>query len=256
MNRRILILGVPVDVLSMADARDRLRAFALSAKAHHVMTPNPEMIVAAQKQPAFLALLQRTSLNVADGAGLLFAARVLGSTLPERVTGTDLTDVLASLPEMQPIFFLGAGAGVAEKAATALQSRHPDLVIAGTFAGSPKAEEESDIVERIQLSGAKTLLVAYGAPAQDLWIDRVLDRLPSVRVAMGVGGAFDFLSGMRKRAPVFLRRIRLEWAWRLLQEPSRLPRILTATVVFPFLVLTRRRATSPSTAAPTDPAHH
>ncbi len=240
MPARVTILGVPVDRVTVAEAESILRALAESGIGHHVMTPNPEMIVAAQKRSDFLHVLQKTSLNVADGAGLLFAARLLGSSLPERVTGTDLVERIAAMREMQPVFFLGAGEGIAEKAAAALASRHPELVVAGTFSGSPRPEDADAIIAKITASNARTLLVAYGAPEQDLWIDRVLTRLPSVRVAMGIGGAFDFLAGVRSRAPLWMRRIGIEWLWRLLQEPSRFGRILTAVIVFPFLVLTRR----------------
>ncbi len=240
MGKRVSILGVPVDCVTASEAEGILRALAQSGIGHHIMTPNPEMIVAAQKHPDFLRALQRASLNVADGAGLLFAARLLGASLPERVTGTDLVERIAAAREMQPVFFLGAGEGIAQRAATALSSRHSELVIAGTFSGSPRREDEEVIIAKIVASNARTLLVAYGAPAQDLWIDRVLTRLPSVRVAMGIGGAFDFLAGVRSRAPLWMRSIGLEWLYRLIQEPSRLRRIVTAVIVFPFLVLTRR----------------
>lgn len=252
MNKRFHILGVPIDNVSMQETVERLCIFAASDTPHHVMTPNPEMLVAAQKNPAFFQLLQKTALNVPDGAGLLWAARFLGGSLKERVTGTDLTEAIAACPDLQPVFFLGAAEGVAAEAARLLQKVHPTLVVAGTYAGSPAIEEESDILRRIQSSGAKTLLVAYGAPAQDLWIDRVLPKLPSVRIAMGVGGAFDFFAGKQKRAPMWLRSMGLEWLWRLIKQPSRLPRILTAVLVFPFLVFTHRRGASLDAEVPTD----
>lgn len=240
MKDRVSILGVPVDAVTRSEALARLRAMAADGTKHHVMTPNPEMIVAATRWPDVLALLQRTDLNVPDGAGVLWAAGRQGKHLSERVTGTDLAEAIAGETVMQPVYFLGAAPGVAEKASAALQGRHPELVIAGSFAGSPKKEEENDIVARINASGAKTLFVAYGAPAQDLWIDRVLPRLHSVRIAMGVGGAFDFFAGVRVRAPAFLQKAGLEWMWRLVQEPRRIGRICTAVIVFPFLVLTSR----------------
>lgn len=242
MNTRITILDVPIDSVTHAEAIARTREMALSDRQHHIMTPNPEMLVEAQRNPAFLSLLQRTDLNIPDGAGLLFAARLLGASLPERVTGVDLVTSMTGELDLQPVFFLGAAEGVAATAAKTLQSMNPALVVAGTYAGGPSQEEEEEIVRRIHVSGARTLFVAYGAPAQDLWIDRVLSRLPSVRVAMGVGGAFDFLAGTTQRAPVLLQRMRLEWLWRLIHEPRRLPRIFRAVVVFPFLVLTRSRS--------------
>lgn len=240
MSARVTILGVPVDPLTLPQAVSRVMEFLTSGSRHHVATPNPEIIVAAQKNPEFLRVLRSSSLNIADGAGLLVAARMTGQRLPERVTGTDLLIALADVPEAVPMFLLGAGPGVAEKAAHALMKEHPSVSVAGTFGGSPRAEDEDDIVRRINDSGARILLVAYGAPAQELWISRVLPRLPNIGVAIGVGGAFDFLAGVRSRAPRWMRTVGIEWLWRLVQEPSRIGRICTAVIVFPFLVLTKR----------------
>lgn len=215
---------------------------------HQICTPNPEMLVEASRNEEFLDVLRASSLNIPDGTGLLWAAKRCGSELPERVTGTDLLERIAALPDVGSVFFLGAGEGVAERAADALKSRRPTLWVAGTYAGSPREADASDILRRINESGARVLFVAYGAPAQELWIHRYLSALPNVRVAVGVGGAFDFLAGTQKRAPKILRSLGLEWFWRLLLQPSRLPRIFTAVVRFPLLVL-RYRSASPLRAA-------
>lgn len=203
---------------------------------HHVLTPNPEMLVAAQRNTDFRVVLQHSSLNVPDGFGLILASRFLGTPLPERVSGVDLLMKLCEDIDV-PIFLLGAGAGVAERAASALCAKNPSLRIVGIYAGSPSSFDEEEILARINASGAQMLFVAYGAPLQDLWIVRNLKRIPTVNVAMGVGGAFDFLAGLRSRAPRFLQRIGLEWLWRLAQEPKRIGRIFTAVIVFPLLVL-------------------
>lgn len=243
--KRVFILGVPIDPLTREQVVDRLRAYLAGDVQRHVMTPNSEMLVEAHRNPAFRALLNRADLTMADGMGLLWVARMLGMRLPERVTGVDtVTDLCARLTEDCPVFLLGAGEGVAERAAAALVRRNPRLRIAGTFAGSPRPGDAAAIVRRINDVHPRLLLVAYGAPRQDEWIDRHLADCPSVRVAMGVGGTFDFLAGVQARAPAALRRLGLEWAWRLVREPKRLPRILRATVVFPFLALTAPRAAS------------
>ncbi len=240
---RILLLGIPLDPLTQAEAVKRITAFLHSATQHHIATPNSEMLVEASRNPAFKEILNQTSLNLPDSAGLLWAAKQTGQRLPERVTGIDTVIALCrQLDGTTPIFLLGAADGVAKRAAEKLQSLNPALVIAGTYAGSPKAEEAEAIVQRINASEAKLLLVAYGAPAQDVWIHAHLAEMPCVRVAMGIGGTFDFLAGTRKRAPRVLQRLGLEWLWRLLIEPSRLPRILTATVVFPWKVVTEDTA--------------
>lgn len=107
--------------------------------------------------------------------------------------------------------------------------------------GSPREVDAQEIVDRVNASGAKLLLVAYGAPTQDLWIAKHLSQMPTVRVAMGVGGTFDFLSGNVQRAPRFMRSIGMEWLWRVILQPWRIKRIWTAVVTFPVLVLTSKK---------------
>lgn len=239
MSGRIIILGIPIDSVTRAEALGRIRTMLAASLQSHVVTPNPEMLVKSS-DPAFRTVLAHASLAVPDGAGLLFASRLLRDPLPERVTGTDLVTDIAGLPEASPIFFLGAAEGVAALTAQKLKEDSLSLHIAGTYSGSPSPGEEEAIVRRINLSNAKTLFVAYGAPAQDLWIARNLKYLTSVRVAMGVGGAFDFISGRKKRAPMWMQRIGIEWLWRLMLEPRRIKRIWNATVVFPILVFRYR----------------
>lgn len=243
MNPCVSILGVRIDAVTLQEARNRILELSRHGQ-HHVMTPNPEMLVAADRDPAFKALLNSSALNIPDGAGLLWAARCQKKFLPERVTGVDVLSALCAAPECPTVFLLGAGESVAEKAADALRKKNPSLTIAGTYSGSPHLEDESEILMRINASGAQILFVAYGAPAQDFWIEKNLKRMPSVRVAMGVGGAFDFLAGVRSRAPLFMQSLGIEWLWRLIQEPRRIKRIFTAVVVFPFLVLTRPQVRS------------
>ncbi len=241
MKNRVSILGVPVDCVTLTEARDRVLAMSASG-AHHVMTPNPEMLTEASRNPDFKTLLQSSDLNIPDGAGLLWAARRAGHALPERVTGIDLVSAVAGNPTCPPVFLLGAAQGIAEAAADHLRKNNPSLHIAGTFSGSPHVDQEAAIISMINASGASILFVAYGAPKQDMWIRRNLPKMPSVHVAMGVGGAFDFLAGKRKRAPQLLRSFGLEWLWRLMQEPTRIGRIFTAVAVFPYLVLTQSQS--------------
>jgi N-acetylglucosaminyldiphosphoundecaprenol N-acetyl-beta-D-mannosaminyltransferase len=235
MSSRISILGVPVDAVTQHQALKRVQEFMASGGKHQICTPNPEMVVEATKNPEFLSVLQASSLNIPDGAGMLWAAKYMGGFLPERVTGVDLLTAIATLSQPPSIFLLGAAPGVAEKAAAALRVLNPSLHIAGTFAGSPAKEIEGSIVDRINASKADVLFVAYGAPKQELWIHRNLPKL-NITLAMGVGGAFDFLAGVRSRAPKWMQALHLEWLWRVVQEPSRLNRIVTATIRFPRLV--------------------
>lgn len=241
MPKRVLILGVPVDVVTLSGAVARTTEFLASGRSHHVTTPNPEMLVEAARNNAFRTVLLSSDLNIPDGAGLLWAARRAGTVLPERVAGVDLLTAICS-EGLGPVFLLGAKPGVAQSAAQALKLQSPNLRIAGTFSGSPAESEAASIVERVNASGARILFVAYGAPVQDLWIHKHLSSMPDLRIAMGVGGAFDFFAGVRTRAPLWIQNFHLEWLWRLLQEPRRIKRIATAVIIFPWMVLTSSRA--------------
>ncbi len=222
------ILGVPVHAVTMADTLALVEHYMAEPRLHQIATVNPEFVMAAQSDPDFRRVLHAADLCIPDGVGLLFAARRQGRSLPERVPGSELVYHLAEQAAQHgwPLFLLGAGAGVAAEAARLLVERYPGLVIAGTFAGSPAAEENDDIVRRINDSGAALLFVAYGAPKQDKWIARNRANLPAVRVAVGVGGSLDFVTGRSVRAPAWMQRLGLEWLHRLIREPWRWRRML------------------------------
>lgn len=227
-NRRLNLLGVPVDAVSYAGLLALIASWIeTGGGARQVCTVNPEFIMIAQGDPIFLGILQRAALCVPDGVGLLWACRRRGFTLPERVTGSDGVPRIAQAAAQHGwrIFLLGAAPGVAERAAAALEKNYPGLQIVGAYAGSPAAAEEDMIVARVNASRADILFVAYGAPQQDKWIARNLPRL-QVSMAMGVGGSLDFIAGFVPRAPRWMRDRGLEWLYRLLRQPWRLRRML------------------------------
>lgn len=232
------ILGVPIHAVTKKQAGTLLQNFALQPQFRLVCTPNNEMLVYAQKDPAFLQVLRSADLAIPDSTGLLLAAKMTGQYLPERVTGVDtMTTFCTQLPNSVPVFFLGAAPGIAEKAANVLKSRNPHLHIAGTYSGSPAAYEAEHICNKITQSGAQVLFVAFGAPKQEIWLQTYKNLLPHVHIAMGVGGSFDFIAGVIPRAPRLFQRLGLEWLYRLWREPKRLPRIWRATAVFMWYVV-------------------
>ena len=234
------ILGSRVDDVTYADLLDRVDAFVDTGEPHHIITVNVEMLVAAHGDPEFAAVLEGGDLNVADSVGVMLAARLLGRPLRERVTGSDGIHRLAahSAREGYRPYLLGAAPGVAELAAQALVAANPGLEVAGTYAGSPSMSEEDDIIRRIRAAHPDLLLVAYGVPAEEKWIARNRLRL-GVPVMMGVGGAFDFAAGVTRRAPGWMRRLGLEWLFRLISEPWRWRRQL-ALPRFMVLVLKQK----------------
>jgi N-acetylglucosaminyldiphosphoundecaprenol N-acetyl-beta-D-mannosaminyltransferase len=231
------VLGIRVHNVTMHQAISLIRDMALSRVSHQVIPVNPELIMTAQKNEIFRRVLNNASLVLPDGIGILVAARLAGRQVKERVTGVDTVCSLADVAEEHGLrlFLLGAAPGVAERVAERLRKEHPGLEIAGTYAGSPDPKEEEEICSRIRAANPDILLVAYGAPQQELWVARNSERL-NVPVAMCVGGTFDFISGFATRAPGWMQRLGLEWMFRLVQEPRRfrrmlaLPRFLLAVI--------------------------
>jgi N-acetylglucosaminyldiphosphoundecaprenol N-acetyl-beta-D-mannosaminyltransferase len=228
------VLGVRVDRVSQRQALDMIEQLIASRRAsdnalpcRQIVTVNTEFVMAAQQNTDFHQAINSAALVVADGIGVVWATHFVHAPVPERITGTDTLVAFAKrcAEKGNRLYLLGAAPGVAEQAGACLQTLAPGLQIAGTYAGSPVPAEEDTILERIRTANADVLCVAYGAPAQDLWIHRNLSRLP-VAVAMGVGGAYDFLSGRQQRAPRAMQRMGLEWLYRLYREPWRWQRML------------------------------
>ncbi|MBV8086268.1 MAG: WecB/TagA/CpsF family glycosyltransferase [Chloroflexi bacterium] len=221
------MLGVRVDIVDATETLELITRWAIAGRPRQVVTINPEFVMRARVDPAFAAVLEHADLAIADGVGILWAARRQGVRLRERVGGSDIALPLARECAARGLrlFLLGAADGVAEIAAERLRHEAPGVDIARTFAGSPRVEDEDSIVERIRAAQPHILLVAYGAPAQDLWIARNQARA-GVPVAIGVGGALDYLAGVQKRAPQWVQRLWLDWAFRLVTQPWRWRRML------------------------------
>lgn len=238
------ILGIEIDRVDFALTLDLIDAWVMQRRAactvlppcRQICTVNPEFIVDAQRDPNFAAVLARADLCVPDGAGVLWAARRVGLPLRERVTGSDGIYRICERAATRGwrVFLLGAAPGVAERTAAVLTGRYPGLMVAGCYAGSPADDEWLAIRARLDAAAPDILFVAYGHPRQDFWIDRHRAQL-STAVAIGVGGAFDFVAGVAQRAPLWMQRFNLEWLHRLITQPWRWRRMLKLPV---FVALT------------------
>lgn len=247
------ILGVRVDTTppreSVASV-ERILADPWDGVCRHVVTLNPEYVIAARHQPKFADAISNADLVTADGAGVVLAARLLGGKSARsvaRLTGVDLSEHVAWISSRlsAPLFFLGAAPGVAQEAADALIRRYPECRIVGVSSdGTADPRDDDETVRRVAASGAHAVLVAFGAPGQVLWIERNRERLAQagVRLAIGVGGSFDYLSGRTSRAPRLIRRAGLEWLFRLVRQPRRWRRQLALPkfAVLVFLTWVRR----------------
>lgn len=243
MGRKVVRLnGVDIDALTREEALERFRAFLAGDTPRHVVTINPEFLAAAAEDERFCADLNSADLSLADGIGVFLVSALMRKPLPARITGHDIVHMLCTLSgETGARMYIYGGFGSrAHRAAHRLKQAYPNIRLAGAdtehrFWGWKIPEWI--MRRRIQLAAPQILLVALGAGKQERWLRRNLPHLPSVRIGVGVGGAIDVLSGDLRRAPRWLRRLGLEWTYRLAQEPQRADRIVTATLRFPLSVL-------------------
>ena len=235
----IRVLGVRVDCVDMAGALERIAQLVDAGGHHLVATVNPEFVMRARVDHEFARVLESADLCLADGSGVVWAARRQGCPIREPVTGVDLIPQLAALCARRHfrVFLLGAAPGVAADFASRLRTDHPDLDVKA-HAGSPDPSSDAESLALIHAHKPHVLLVAYGHPNQELWIDRLSDSL-GVAVAIGVGGAYDYLTGRVPRAPAWMRRAGLEWLFRLVRQPWRIRRM----AVLPLYALRVLRST-------------
>lgn len=243
---RVRIGQLAIDAVTFAQALDKIAQLVDRRNGGTVFTPNVDHVVKAEHDAHFRRAYSHADLCLADGMPLLWASRLLGSPLPEKVSGSDLIVPLVRLASERRwrIYLLGGGPGVAEKASEKL-ARELGADIVGTDAptiGPDGADENSkQTLERLRAASPDLVLVAFGAPKQELWIDRFTDRIAPA-VAIGVGGSLDFVAGEVRRAPAWMSRVGVEWLFRLLQEPRRMwRRYLIEDPVFLLIVARSRR---------------
>ena len=214
----------------MPAALERIEQLVEGGGPHQVATVNPEFVMRAQKDRAFARVLEGADLCLPDGVGVVWAARRQGCDLREPVAGVDLVHPLAAMCARHGwrLFLLGAAPGVAGELATRLRAANRGLEV-NAHSGDPDPAHDFETLHRIHDHRADVLLVAFGAPAQELWIDRLKNRM-GVAMAIGVGGAFDYLTGRVPRAPLWMRRARLEWLARLVRQPWRVRRMAVLPV--------------------------
>lgn len=225
----VAILGVPVDTFNMTETIDRLDQFIkhsrISGRGNQIATVNADFITNALADPTQMAILRKASLAMPDGMPVVWGARMLSAPIMERVAGVDVVLGLAERAAQKgySMYLLGAAPDVACRAAEILVDRFPGLEIVGVQSPIVNKVEETNpqILEDILEKQPDILLVAFGNPKQELWIDYYAEQL-RVPVMIGVGGTLDFISGWKKRAPKWMQGSGLEWLYRLAQEPGRL----------------------------------
>lgn len=224
---RIRVGRVPVDVLEFEEALARVMDLSDSGKGGFVVTPNVDHVVLAEENPDFAAAYEAAALSLADGFPVVVTSKLMPTRLPAKVSGSDLVPPLVALCEAKgkSLYLLGAGPGVAALAAEKMVERHPKLRIVGIDSpmvdlSKPK-ETRAPIVDKIVAAKPDIVLVAFGAPKQELFCHEIAEAV-SPAVLLGIGATLDFVAGTVKRAPEWMSRSGLEWAFRLGQEPRRL----------------------------------
>lgn len=231
--------GVPVEGTSLEETMTRVR----EGRARWIVTSNPEILLEAHRDKTYRDVLRQADLLIADGIGLAMIAAIKGHYL-SRLTGVELAEKILDEAAQRhwTVAFIGGGKGIAQRALTAEQKRLPSLKGNAFDGGRVSAdgvgdEANDEMVQQLTLSAPDVLLIAYGHPKQERWISKQLPNLPSVKIAMGIGGTFDYWTGNMPRAPEWMRHVGLEWLFRLFIEPKRWKRILNATIIFPFVAL-------------------
>jgi N-acetylglucosaminyldiphosphoundecaprenol N-acetyl-beta-D-mannosaminyltransferase len=237
------IFGIKLDGYDKETVRNITEQFLFSNKLNLIATVNPEMLLEAREDKVFKKTLQSADLRVVDGFGVQLVSALTGQSIPPRMTGMDVCEIICELARShdKSVALIGGKPGQAKHAARHL-SENFGVRSAGLHGGliafkEGKWDTPENTINRLRQIKPDILLVALGHNKQERWINEVARQLPSVRVAVGVGGLFAFLAGDIKRAPVWMQKIGLEWLWRLFKEPRRLKRILRAVFVFPFRVI-------------------
>ena len=249
--------SVDCDFISKEDFLTLCSRWLASDTAMHVVTLNPEMVVEAERDQDFLGAVKRANIRIPDGAGLVWARWYLRSQFwslwpslfafsfryVDRIPGVEAVSDLARIAEKQSrsIYLLGGTERELQKTKSMLTKKFPSLTIHISAPHIFSMDGPDFIVQDIIAKKPDILFVAYGAPKQSIWIDHMLSTFPSVRIAIGVGGAFSILSEEKPRAPYFFRKRNLEWLWRLFLEPARLPRIWRAVISFPLLIHSQKK---------------
>ncbi len=242
------ILGCRLDPIDADEATTGIMELARTGKGAQIVTLGTEMVVYAQNDARFRAIVNASALSLCDTVGLLAVARRRGARLRERVTGVELIEHLCAAASAQgvPVYFLGSAEGIAAEAAATLQSRYPGLRVAGVRSGYFGESEAPAVAKEIAASGARLLFAGMGSPRQEYWLAEYLQQT-GCGAGVGVGGSFDVIAGRIDRAPALVRRFGMEWLYRLAKEPWRwrrqlaLPRFVWLVALDEFGIRSARK---------------
>jgi len=248
LNNFIEILNIKISTLNKVEVLNFIKTKLLNNNKIFITTPNPEFLLEANSNQRFKEIINSADLNVPDGVGLIWASNFIKTNpiLTERIAGSDLTqDIINIAKELNIKIFLLGGNSINQL--EFIKNKIGENIIAGCNIGFEKEDWDNDLnydqdknnllLEEINNSEAEIIFVAFGAPKQEYWIYDNFNKLKNIKLAIGIGGTFDFMSGYKKRAPMWMRKIGIEWLFRLIQEPKRIKRIFNAVIMFPIKIL-------------------
>jgi N-acetylglucosaminyldiphosphoundecaprenol N-acetyl-beta-D-mannosaminyltransferase len=236
---RVRVANCPVDRLNFEQAAEELCRRIEADVPTHVVFVNAAKVVKYARDSSLQSAMDNATLLLADGVPVVWAARLLGTPLPGRVNGTDLMERMVALAADRgySVYFLGATEEVISQAVAAFRRCHPALKVAGFHHGYVNRANSAQVIQEINRSGAQILLVGMGTPQKELWGEQSRSAL-RVPICQGVGGSFDVIAGVVKRAPRWMQRSGLEWFYRLVQEPRRLLwRYVETNTIFTWMVV-------------------
>ena len=234
------VLGVTFDNITKSEAVDHAFTLQTEHKGYYVVTPNPEIVMLAREDEGMMSAVKDAELVIADGIGIIYGAKILGTPMKDRIPGIDFTTELLKKmnEEGRSLFLFGSKPGVAEKAAENLSAQYPNVKIVGTNDGYFK--DDGPIIEKINAAKPDLMLVCLGAPKQEKWMQANASRL-DVGIMVGAGGSMDVFAGVVDRAPEKWRRMGLEWLYRLLKEPRRIGRMMKLPLFLFTVIISRIR---------------
>ena len=242
-HTRFSLLGMPIDPLTCDQVLEKIKLYLSSPRSfHHIVSINPENIVIAQDNHDYRALCQTSDLALTDGIGVVLAAKIVGKSIPERVAGSKLLPLLLDLAGAMSstVVLIGGQANLAGKIAKCYSQSYPEAKFIGIEGYknklSPTTQEESHIESIVRTTRPHFVIIAFGSPFQELWIDSHKSLFKD-SICMGVGGAFSYLSGATQKPPSIISQLGFEWLFRLINEPWRVQRQLTRLPRFVALVL-------------------
>ena len=242
-HKTVTLFSLPFATMTHTEASREIERALGEPKPTLVFTPNATILRQATRNPSLLRMLKQADLLLPDGMSVVMLSRILKRPIKERLPGIEMGEEALAIAAKTGarVYLLGGKAGVAEKAAERLKNRFSGLNICGVCHGYFTKEEEAATVERIQRAKPQVLLVCMGFPRQEAFLLRVRDRIPTLRLGMGLGGSLDVWSGTKKRAPKIMGAVGLEWLWRAMREPRRFSVLWDTAVLLRYAIKASNR---------------